>query len=234
MKMPIAIAGTIFAIFLVSGFHCWAQGNEICACYHKNDGQLRIVSNPRACRPSETPLSWNKVGPQGPQGPVGPEGPQGPVGPAGSNSVAPQAKVEPGPRVYDANGQFLGILPNDLYGALSIYIPALSKFIFLSSDNGDVDPFFPAVYLYFDGDNCTGNTYVDTSLRYQILRVGSSFIKADDLAADCKEIKSLSAPEWSGGRQCRSYSAACIPLLPFREVNVPFTMPVALPLYFEY
>ncbi len=224
MKKSIAIAGAVFAIFLVSGFHCWAQGNEIYACYQKNDGQLRIVSNPRACRPSEIPISWNKIGPQGPQGPAGPEGP----------ALAPQAKAETRPRVYDATGQFLGILPSDLYGVLSIYIPALSKFIFLSSDNGDVNPFFPAVYLYFDGDNCTGNAYVDTSLRYQILKVGSYFIKADDVAADCKEIKSLSAPEWTGDRQCRSYSATCIPVLPYKEVALPFTMPVALPLYFEY
>jgi hypothetical protein len=231
MKKSIAIAGMILAFLLVSGFHFRAQGNEIYGCYQKENGQLRIVSKSSACRSSEIAISWNKVGPQGP---AGPEGPQGPVGPAGSNAVAPQAKTEPGPRVYDANGQFLGILPSDLYGALSIYIPTLSKFIFLSSDNGEVDPFFPAVYLYFDGENCTGNAYVDTGLPYQILKVGSYFNKADDVAAGCKEIKSLSAPEWTGGRQCRSYSAACIPVLPYKEVTLSFILPAALPLYLEY
>ena len=230
-KFPIAV-GTILAFLLVLGFNSYAE--MIYGCQQKNDGPLRIVSNPGACRPSEIPISWNKIGPQGLQGPAGPEGPQGPVGPSGSNSLAPQDKAEPGPRVYDAKGQFLGILPSDLYGALSIYIPPLSKFIFISPDTGDVDPFFPAVYLYFDGDNCTGIAYVDTNLRYQILKVGSYFIKADNVAADCREIKSLSAPDWTGGRQCRSYSATCIPVLPYKEVTLPFPMPVTLPLYFEY
>ena len=230
MKKFAIVLGTILAFSLVLGSNSYAE--TIYGCQQKNDGQLRIVGNSGACRPSETPISWNKEGPQGPQGPAGPQGPQGPVGPAGSTSLAPQA--EPGPRVYDAKGQFLGILPSDLYGALSIYIPTLSKFIFISPDTGDVDPFFPAVYLYFDGDNCTGNAYVDTNLRYQILKVGSYFIKADDVAADCTEVKSLSAPDWAGGRQCRSYSATCIPVLPYKEVTLPFPMPVALPLYFEY
>ncbi len=228
MKKSMVVAGTIFSVLLILGSQCWAQGNEIYGCYQKNNGQLRIVSEPGACRSSEIPISWNKIGPQGLPGL---EGPQGPVGPAGSDSEAPQA--DPGPRVYDANGQFLGILPSDLYGVLSVYVPTLSKFFFISSDNGDVDPFFPAVYLYFDGANCTGNGYVEPSLRYQVLKVGSIYIKADDMTADCREIKSLSSPG-GGGRQCRSYSGGCIPVLPYKEVSLPFTMPVALPLYFEY
>ena len=218
MKRSIAIAGMIFAISVFSVFQSWVQGNEIYGCYHKDSGQLRIVNKSGACRPSEIPISWNQIGQQSP---------------TGSNSAASQANAEPEPRVYDANGQFLGILPNDLYGAISIYIPMLSKFISLSSDNGDVDPFFPAVYLYFDGDNCTGNAYVDTNLRYQVMKVGTIFIKADDVAAECQEIKSLSAPEWTGGRQCRSYPTDCIPVLPYKEVTLPFNVPVALPLYFE-
>jgi len=206
MKKSIFIGEALFAFLLVSGFHCWAQGNEIQACYQKNNGQLRIVSNPSDCRSTETSISWDKMG--------------------------PQAKARP--RVYDAKGQFLGVLPSDLLGAVSIYIPTLSKFIWLSSDSGDVDPFFPAVYLYFDGINCTGTGYVNPSLRYQILKVGSHFVKTDDVDADCKEIKSLSEPGWQGERPCRSYSANCIPVLPYKEVTLPFTMPVALPFYFEY
>jgi len=152
MKRSIAIAVIIFAISVFSGSQSWVQGNEIYGCYHKDSGQLRIVNKSGACRPSEIPISWNQIGQQSP---------------TGSNSAAAQANAEPGPRVYDANGQFLGILPNDLYGAISIYIPMLSKFISLSSDNGDVDPFFPAVYLYFGLENRIADNEDELkSLRY--------------------------------------------------------------------
>jgi hypothetical protein len=64
------------------------DGNVLNGCYQKINGQLRIVSNPGQCNPSELPLSWNIVGPQGPAGPQGPEGPQGPMGPAGPQGPA--------------------------------------------------------------------------------------------------------------------------------------------------
>lgn len=50
------------------------NGNVINACFKKNNGQLRIVSNFGQCLPSEIAISWNIVGPQGPPGPQGPSG----------------------------------------------------------------------------------------------------------------------------------------------------------------
>jgi hypothetical protein len=43
----------------------------IYGCYKKINGQLRIVSSPSQCLPSEVSISWNMVGPPGPQGPSG-------------------------------------------------------------------------------------------------------------------------------------------------------------------
>ena len=37
-------------------------------CFKKVNGQLRIVSSPSQCNPSEVAISWNIVGPQGPTG----------------------------------------------------------------------------------------------------------------------------------------------------------------------
>ncbi len=218
MKKSIAIAWMILTIFLVSVSQCWTQENEIYGCYQKKNGQLRIVSKSRACLPSEIPISWNKIGPQGPSDP------------AGSSGSASQ----PSPRVYDSNGEFIGILPIESDGFLSILIPDFSKFISLSPDNGDVNPFYPSVYLYFDGDNCTGNSYFDTSLRYLIVKVDSKYIKADDVSSQCRDIRSISAPDWGAGRQCRAYTGGCMATIPYKEVTLPFTLPVALPLYFEY
>ena len=51
----------------------------------KADGRVvRIVAAGQLCRPGETRLTWNVVGPQGPAGPVGPQGIAGSQGPAGS------------------------------------------------------------------------------------------------------------------------------------------------------
>jgi len=62
----------------------------IYGCFKKVNGQLRVVSGPGQCHPSEAPIFWNKVGPQGPPGPQGPEGPQGPPGPPPTLWIAHQ------------------------------------------------------------------------------------------------------------------------------------------------
>jgi hypothetical protein len=88
------------------------------ACYRVADddrkGEVRIVSDPAACRTSEAAIQWNQVGRQGPQGPAGPQGPQGekgergeqgsqgPVGPKGDTGAQgaagpPGAQGERGP-----------------------------------------------------------------------------------------------------------------------------------------
>jgi hypothetical protein len=239
MKKLTIVAGTIFAMLCFWGFDCYAQVNVIHGCYQKHTGYLRIVKNASACHHSENSISWNisgPTGPKGPQGPAGPAGPpglQGPAGPAGP--PGPQVKAEKIPRVYDAKGQFLGILPGDLYGFISVFIPDLSKFIFISPDNGDVDPFSPAVYLYFESKGCTGNSYVDTNMRFQVGKVGSKYIKADDAVAMPMEVNSWSGPDYNSGRNCHDFDPTIsMPLLPYTEVTLPFKTPVVLPLYFEY
>ena len=63
MKNLILALGTLLAILGITVFPCYAQGNVIYGCYQKNEGQLRIVSNPNSCRPSEIPISWYGGGP---------------------------------------------------------------------------------------------------------------------------------------------------------------------------
>lgn len=45
---------------------CLAQGNIVQACYQKTHGDLRIVSNPDECEPSEMPITLNGEMPEGP------------------------------------------------------------------------------------------------------------------------------------------------------------------------
>ena len=79
-----------------------AQAGLIYACISPSSG-MRLVASAASCKPNETVVQWNAVGPQGPegpagetgatgavgpQGPAGPQGPQGPVGPQGSQGEA--------------------------------------------------------------------------------------------------------------------------------------------------
>ena len=75
------------------------------ACLNPGNGALRVVAATVACRPNETRVRFNTVGPEGPQGPPGPAGPTGatgsagPAGPAGeqgpAGSQGPQGEQGP-------------------------------------------------------------------------------------------------------------------------------------------
>ena len=57
---------------------------------------MRLVTANEPCRPNETRILWNIVGPQGPAGPTGPAGPAGPQGVAGpTGSTGPQGVAGP-------------------------------------------------------------------------------------------------------------------------------------------
>lgn len=247
MKKLSMVVGTIFVVVLVWAFHCYAVDNVIHGCYEKYTGHLRIVKNAGACHRSEHSISWNTSGPagpkglqgavgpagpqglQGPQGPQGPIGPQGPQGPQGQASLVSADKI---PRVYDANNKFLGVLPSDLYGALSFFIPDLSKFIFISPDNGDI---VPGVSLWFTTPDCSEAPYVDTSMRFQVVKLGSKYIKAaDDVAPGLLDVYSTCQTDSSGGcQQCVSTGKISILSPQYKEVQLPFNLPVALPVSFQ-
>jgi hypothetical protein len=208
MKKFAIVVGTTLALFLVLGFNCYAE--NIYGCQQKNGGQLRIVNNPGSCRPSETPISWNTTGPEKAQ-------------------VNGQV-----PSVYDASGQFLGIMPASMDGYLSVLIPTLSKFISISPETGDVNPFYPAVYLYFEGSECSGNAYLDFSMGYEIFKLESKYIVAENVAAKPVNILSISGPDWGLGRRpCTNVNSSYL-VLPYKEVTLPFDMPVLLPLQIRY
>lgn len=126
--------------------------SPIYACAGPN-GQLRVVSGPGSCRPSETPLSWNQAGPPGPQGDPGEPGPLGLPGPPGEPGN--DAKVL---TVVDANGVEVGpyaaegvILKVDADIAVGLRIE--SRVLRRESSR----------QLYYTGIGCTGTENISTS-----------------------------------------------------------------------
>jgi hypothetical protein len=80
-SLPLLALAVLVAGAAVGSLASAAESDTtIQACRHKVTGRLRAVEAAAACRPSETPLSWNKEGQPGPAGPAGPPGPKGDPG----------------------------------------------------------------------------------------------------------------------------------------------------------
>jgi hypothetical protein len=67
MKRHLTLAALV-AVALTIAVPSYGQ-NVINACIMKANGQVRIVNTPSACKPTETPVSWNVQGPAGPPSP---------------------------------------------------------------------------------------------------------------------------------------------------------------------
>ena len=72
-KIAFFISGILITLVFVAGIAYAASENTIYACVNRI-GRLRIVASIDECVFSESPLEWNKEGPQGPVGPPGPAG----------------------------------------------------------------------------------------------------------------------------------------------------------------
>lgn len=70
------LVGLLLGAPLVAGVAIAQGGSDatLIACAHDTTGDLRLVASTDECRPQETPVSWNQIGPEGPPGPQGPPG----------------------------------------------------------------------------------------------------------------------------------------------------------------
>jgi type VI secretion system secreted protein Hcp len=117
------LLGVALAALVVGGLatYSWAasaDGQTINACLN-DEGKLRLVPAVSACKKSESPLSWNTVGPQGPEGLQGPAGAAGPAGRDGRDGSSASTPADPNAVAGSVNitGQKQGqIGPIDLTG----------------------------------------------------------------------------------------------------------------------
>lgn len=86
--------------YATSSFTNSAPATQVIQACVGNNGNVRIVQSAADCHSSETPISWNVVGPAGPPGATGATGPQGPLGPQGpQGDPGPKGdKGDPGPQ----------------------------------------------------------------------------------------------------------------------------------------
>jgi hypothetical protein len=85
--LSLAALALCFGLFNINSTQAQINNNTIYACYQKENGQLRRVSGPGQCRPSEVPISWSVSGVPGLQGPKGDKGEPGTPAPFPSNVI---------------------------------------------------------------------------------------------------------------------------------------------------
>ena len=153
-------------------------------------------------------------GPPGEQGPPGEPGPPGPCG------------IE----VYDADDQFLGISSLPLNYNSLIYIPELDRSVCFGS-TGDIS----TAVLRYENSECSGQAYMSSGASYLIIRNGNEYFVGAKTAPILIEYNSWKS--WSDSfRGCRNSSGTdyYVPVYKFDINNLPFDLPIALPLTFEY
>jgi len=137
-------------------------------------------------------------------------------------------------KVYDANGQYLGIVSSasSICGVISVYVPSISCIITLNTATGECD----SGRLHFQTDDCTGTPYVDACGFYRITKIGEKYYIGERVTP----IKTEMHSELDREGNCRPYDEGNISpwyYVPAREISaeeIPFTLPVPLPLTFEY
>jgi hypothetical protein len=146
--------------------------------------------------------------------------------------------------VYDANGQELGITFDGTGTGANIYSPALQRFIYLSFTSYSIDGDFSSAYhaLYQSAD-CSGTPYllatgaIANNPTNNLLPVSpNAFYIIPDSAAPTT-VSIHSEQSWDPNTNLVSCSPNTISntqAYQLQQVDLPFTVPLALPLHFKY
>lgn len=147
--------------------------------------------------------------------------------------VAAQENDVPGNiQVYDASGQYLGVLleRGKMQDEVVIFVPGLGKFTTIKQTSGEIE----STSLTYDSENCVGSPYFAGGVDF-IRKCGGKYFlggtEARNIPRVSTRIASGECLQWSPvyDKLTEMFEASEIP-----ESSIPFTLPVALPLHYEY
>jgi hypothetical protein len=125
-------------------------------------------------------------------------------------------------KVYDAKEQYLGIYHGLETGCADIYLPSSEISTLIYFETGDVHTGSP---LYFESDDCSGVPYTLPRAVYYILKIGDRYYRGERTAPLDTYVKSTFLTI------CSKYAPGnTMKLVPVQETNLPFIVPVSLPL----
>jgi hypothetical protein len=147
---------------------------------------------------------------------------------AGGNPHPDKTKSGSNVKVYDSDGQHLGILLGSGYSIdnIDIYLPSIKKLIAMRTDDGDIAP----VIFFFESNDCSTQPYVGSSTQYRVQRhSGLYYTGAMNVPIKMRAYSYKRGEDESvcGFTDTYLYGIEAV------EVILPFTVPVALPLFFE-
>lgn len=215
MKGVFLAIGITFLFLVGTGIDSNSQESKICVCID-GKGNMKF-SESGLCKPRSNLLCWNTDGLQGPQGEKGEPGDPGPEGPQGPASAV---------SVYDASGQYLGILMglSDRID-LTIYREDLKRLIGIDQKSGEIKE----ANLYYESSNCTGQAYIDEHA-YTIFK--STMYDGTYWTASNTAPMQITIKSGTYDGMCHSFPPGLWTTVPAEQVIPPFTVPVALPLDF--
>jgi len=180
-RIAIAVV-MILAVSIGTSLKSSGEDNMINACYTKHLGWIRVVSDPGECRSWESPISWNRIGPQGPPGEEGAPGPQGPQGLMGQQGPPGVGYLG----VYDGKGSFLGYLVGFRPHGLHVFNPDIpGGFLVIATSQPllNTNTASQLGYLYFTSPDCSGDFYIEEIPGLDLSPVSffSIFLYQDDI-----------------------------------------------------
>ena len=149
-----------------------------------------------------------------------------------TSAMAQNINVSGGIHIYDASGQYLGILVErgKMQDEVVIFIPSIGKFATIKQSSGRIE----STNLTFDTEECVGVPYFAGGVDF-IKECGGKYYvggaKARNILRVSTQLASGECLQWSPiyDKLTEMFEAAEIP-----ESSIPFTLPVALPLHYEY
>jgi len=183
----------------------------------------------------------------GPQGPAGADGVRGATGPQGADgargATGPQGSI--GPKVYDANDQFIGYIVDSTLGPFTnqnsqiiAYVPSVQALFAISLYDGSyAGQGLPnSSNTYFTSSDCSGTPYYSGSngnwFPYPtVVQANGKFQVVSNQSSTILTLNSSLVPDNSCLPSAQTTRATTG--FEVNEVTLPFTMPVTLPLRFE-
>jgi len=152
-------------------------------------------------------------------------------------------------KVYDANGQELGLVVGHGGNEAQVYIPSLNKFIYIADStyaeqpNSNTNLLSSGIavgldQIFYLSSNCTGTAY-GQNYSYSSNTI-MAFNTTENYTYDLSDpVTTSPASSWRYWNEpsttCHSgFTASSLSLLPLHAVNLPFTTPIAEPVQFKY
>lgn len=137
-----------------------------------------------------------------------------------------------GIQVYDAAGQYLGVLVGRgrMQDDVTIFIPGLHKFTTIKQSTGEIE----SASLTFESPDCKGTPYLPGGVDTIFSSAGKYYVggkQAFDISRVATQTYTGSCVNWSPqyDKLADMFQAIEMP-----ETEIPFTLPVTLPLHYEY